>query len=111
MRKKGTKTALRLVSQIPADATSPPTTLGDAGANLWQSIMTEYHVDDAAGQQILLQICHAADIAEAAHERNLLKEELGARAFVTRGLHRLNLDVEPLHSRPGRPPGTFNKTK
>jgi hypothetical protein len=37
----------------------------------------------------------------------LLKHELAARSFVTRALHRLNLDVEPTRDGPGRPPGIF----
>jgi len=111
MRKKSTKPALRVVVPTPADATAPPPILGDAGMNLWRSIMNEYRVDDAAGRQILLQICHAADIADDAHERGLIKEELASRAFITRGLHRMNFDVEPPRAGPGRPSGSNNPTR
>jgi len=38
----------------------------------------------------------------------LLKHELATRAFVTRALHRLNLDVEAPRDTVGRPPG-FNR--
>ena len=111
MRKKPTKSALRLIGQPPADAIVPPSILGDSGATLWCSIMKEYRVDDAAGQQILLQICHAADIADAAHQRGFLKEELASRAFITRGLHRMNFDVESPRAGPGRPSGSNNPTR
>lgn len=99
------KTPLRLVAPTPPDPAAPPTDLGESGATLWRAIMSEYRVDDAPRRQMLLQICYAADIAETARERGLLKDELAARAFVTRGLHRLNFDVEPTRERAGRPPG------
>jgi len=67
--------------------------------------MAEYRIDDAPGRAMLRQICACADIAEAAHRRELLKDELAARAFVTRGLMKLNLDIEAGPGRVGRPPG------
>ncbi len=104
-RRKPAKSSLRLVEPTSNDPTSPPTDLGEAGRDLWQSIMSEFRVDDAPGRATLFQICAAADIADEAHERGLLKDELAARAFITRGLHRLNFDVEPTRGGPGRPPG------
>jgi hypothetical protein len=108
MREKKSKPAVRLVASAPVDPDAPPASLGDAGSDLWRSILSEFVIDDAASRQMLLQICHAADIAEQAHERGLLKDELQARSFITRGLHRLNFDVESPRDRPGRPAGTFN---
>lgn len=108
MRRKSNPT-LRVVEGIPTDPASPPADLGEAGSNLWRSIQTDFRVDDAPGWNMLLQICHAADIAEAAHERGMLKDELAARAFVTRALHRLNFDVEPTRAHSGRPPGPIIK--
>jgi hypothetical protein len=99
------KTPLRLVAPTPFDPCAPPSNLGESGAALWRSIQSDFKVDDALGWNTLLQICHAADIAEAAHARGLLKDELQARAFITRGLHRLNFDVEPTRDRVGRPSG------
>jgi hypothetical protein len=105
MRRKNIKPILCLVEPTPGDPTSPPANLDQAGRNLWQSIQSEYRVDDAPGRAMLLQICACADIAEEAHERGLLKDELAARAFITRGLQKLNLDIEPGPGRVGRPPG------
>jgi hypothetical protein len=103
-RRKPAQPTLQVVVPIPTDPTSPPPNLGEAGQNLWRSIQTDFRVDDAPGWNTLLQICHA-DIADEAHARGLLKDELAARAFITRGLHRLNFDVEPSRDRVGRPPG------
>jgi hypothetical protein len=104
---------------------APPSTLGKAGATLWSSIQNEYRVDDAPGMATLLEICRAADraaeYAEAIErdgvtvrtkagirEHPLVKIELATRAFITRALHRLNLDVEAPRDTVGRPPG-FNR--
>jgi hypothetical protein len=105
MRRKQNKPELRIVDPIPTDPTSPPSQLGEAGRQLWCSIQADYRVDDAPGRNMLLQICHAADLADEAHTRGLLKDELAARAFITRALHRLNFDVEPTRAHTGRPPG------
>jgi hypothetical protein len=122
------KPRLTLVDSTRPTRTATPSTLGKAGAKLWQSIMTEYRIDDAGGREMLLQICTAADradefAAEIARdgpmiktkhvfkEHPLLKHELAARSFVVRSLHRLGLDIEPTRDGPGRPPGTFNPTK
>jgi hypothetical protein len=104
-RQKLTQPTLRVVEQIPTDPTSPPAQLGESGQNLWRSIQSDYRVDDAPGRNMLLQICHAADLADEAHTRGLLKDELAARAFITRALHKLNFDVEPTRAHSGRPPG------
>jgi hypothetical protein len=109
--KKRSKLNLHAVGQMPDDLTAPPSELDEAGATLWKAILEEFRVDDAPGRQTLLQICHAADIAAVAHARGALKDELQARTFITRGLHRLNFDVAPTRANPGRPSGTFNKVK
>ena len=122
------KTRLTLVNSTKANLTSTPSTLGKPGATLWQSIMSEYKIDDAGGREMLLQICTAADRADECaeaidrdgpmirtktglREHPLLKLELASRSFVVRSLHRLGLDIEPTRDGPGRPPGTFNPTK
>jgi hypothetical protein len=105
MRKKPEKPPLRLVTSTAPDSAAPPTDLGESGARLWRSIMSEYRIDDAPGRHTLLQICHAADIAAAAHGRGMLKDELQARAFITRALRQMNFDVEPIREAAGRPPG------
>ena len=103
---------------IPTETTllRPPANLGPAGAKLWQSITREYRIDDAGGNEMLIQICATADRVEeyaatiardgltvrtktGVRDHPLLKHELAARAFITRALHRLNLDIEPTRQR------------
>ena len=77
----------------------PPRTLGRHGTDLWRSIMTEYHIDDPGGQELLAEACVALDRAEElgeqigadgaiVHTRSgakphpALAAELAARAFV-----------------------------
>jgi hypothetical protein len=113
------KTQLRLV---PDRRTSPkpPSTLGEAGLDLWRKVMAEYAITDVGGVEILAQACAAADRA-AALARQIekdgeivetkagpkdhpgLKHELACRSFVVRALLRLGLDVEPVRPTPGRP--------
>ena len=104
-------------------ASDPPTTLGETGATLWRSIMAEYEIADSGGLVLLEQACSAADRARECSEiiaadgpmvstkygpkdHPLLRHELAARSFVVRTIGRLGLDVEPVRSGPGRPPGT-----
>jgi hypothetical protein len=102
---KPPKTTLRVVDPSPVDPLEPPMDLGEDGRNLWRSIMAEYRIDDAPGRAMLKQICACADLAEKAHERSAIKDELAARAFIVRGLQKLNLDIEAGPGRVGRPPG------
>jgi hypothetical protein len=83
--------------------------------------MTEYHISDAGGMELLLQACAQLDRAEAlkatidrdgaiiqsrsgpkAHPA--LRAEIAARTFIVKTLGRLGLDIEPLNQRTGRPP-------
>lgn len=101
-------------------ATKPPRKLGDAGLSLWQSIQSEYRIDDAAGIELLMQACEAADrvarlaegidkdgevieteIGPKAHPA--LKEQLSHRAFIVRTLRALGLNLEPVRATAGRP--------
>lgn len=117
------KPKLALVDRTPATPSAPPATLGKAGRTLWAAILSEYDIQDAGGLATLGQICAATDrIAEFAaiisrdgativtmsgpREHPLLKVELATRAFVTRALARLNLDVEPIKG-VGRPSHGF----
>src|SRR5215469_13510336 len=97
----------------------PPRKLGDLGLFLWQSLQSEYRIDDAAGREMLAQACEAADrVARLAATINAdgeiiqtengpkahpaLKDELAGRAFIVRVLRQLGLNLEPV--RPvGRP--------
>jgi hypothetical protein len=104
---------------------APPPSLGKAGTKLWVDIKREYRVDDAGGNEMLLQICSAADRAaecaaviaedgpviktkQGMKDHPLLRHELAARSFVVRSLHRLGLDIEPTRGTVGRPPGSFS---
>ena len=105
-------------------ASDPPTTLGETGTTLWRSIMAEYKIEDSGGLAMLEQVCRAADRAKECSDiiaadgsmistkygpkdHPLLRHELAARSFVVRTIARLGLDVEPVRSGPGRPPGTI----
>jgi hypothetical protein len=120
MRKNSDKPSLTLVS-LEATAIPPPRKLGKFGLSLWNRVQSEYRVDDIGGVEILMQICAAGDRLEALGEEirrdgtvirtrsgprahPLLKEELGLRAFIVRGLQRLGLNVETMKPL-GRPSG------
>lgn len=90
---------------------------------MWAEILKEYSIDDAAGLRILRVALEAYDRAQAArasidrdgmtvHDKfgqvkphPLLPIERDSRAAFLAGLKALNLDLEPLQSRPGRPNG------
>jgi len=99
---------------------APPPELGERGRELWESIMHQYGIDDAGGQAILREACCAEDRAEKCRRiideqgemitvrgqvrsHPLLRDELANRAFATRAIGRLGLDLEPvkLIGRPG----------
>jgi hypothetical protein len=101
---------------------TPPSKLGAAGMSLWKDIVVAYEFNDRASYEALYQVCAAADRAQACRvqidtdgeiirtksgvkDHPLLKHEIAARAFVVRTLGRLGLDLEPVRSGPGRPPG------
>jgi hypothetical protein len=84
--------------------------------------MSEYHIEDAGGRELLAQACAAVDRIEALAERitadgevidtpsgpkphPCLRDELALRSFVCRTLERLGfLNVEAIKPM-GRPPG------
>jgi P27 family predicted phage terminase small subunit len=120
------KPRLTLVDQTTVTSMAPPATLDKTGAALWRSVMNEYDIRDSGGREILRQACEAADrIREfsqaierdgpmirtklGVREHPLLKHELAARAFVTRSLHRLGLDVEAV--KPVGRPGLSSSTQ
>jgi hypothetical protein len=100
---------------------SPPRNLGQIGLELWRKVQGEYHIIDAGGVELLAQACAALDRAESLREQidrdgeivrmkgvlkdhPGLKHELANRAFITRAIARLGLDVEPVRA-VGRPAG------
>src|SRR5215475_3605876 len=111
---------LKVVDATRPNPLAPPATLGKAGATQWQSIMSEYKIEDSGGRAVLLQICSAADdLAECDRaiardgamistkngpkEHPLCKQRLALRAFICRSVQRLGLNLEP--TKPiGRPP-------
>jgi hypothetical protein len=123
------KPKLTVVPPTPTTTPSSPASLGATGTTLWKKLTSEFHFDDAAGREMLLQICTAADRADeyaatiaadggpvihgraGLKEHPLIKHELSARNFIVRSLHKLGLDIEPPRAGPGRPLGTFPRTR
>jgi hypothetical protein len=120
---KSPATKLAVVGAQPAGTVPPPPgTLGSFGLDLWRSVVTAYEFSDAGSYQVLYQACAACDRAESCRAQidqdgemlrvgktvrshPLLRDELANRAFLCRALARLGLDLEPVRSGPGRPPG------
>src|SRR5262245_55179363 len=92
----------RTLEQAAENPPPPPRTLGEHGLTLWNQILTEVEIMDAASREILYQGCAALDRAEqlaeriAGGEKGLFKDELACRAFVTRTLGKLGLIFEPI---------------
>ena len=102
---------------------SAPKHLSAEARKIWREILAEYSIDDAAGLRILRVALEAFDRAQAAREaidrdgmtfldkagqvksHSLLPIERDSRAAFLSGLKALNLDIEPLRDRPGRPAG------
>src|SRR5262245_2448137 len=97
--------------------TPPPAHLSAEAAGWWRKITTEWDLDDA-GQLILTMALEAFDrmrgaqrvikregltIKGRAHPATVIERD--ARLAMLRALRQLNLDLEPLRDRPGRPPG------
>jgi hypothetical protein len=118
-------TARLAVVAMPTDGArpEPPRPLGEHGMKLWTSIVRDYEFSDPGSIETLCEACQALDRAEelaaqiatdgvivrgraGPRDHPALKHELANRAFVTRSLARLGLDLEPLHDRPGRPGGS-----
>lgn len=100
---------------------TPPTGLSAAAKRWWRELVEEFEIKDAAGRQVLELYCRRFDRArecriqikrEGATIRDrwgqvkphpLLATERDAIAGMLAALRALNLDLEPLHDRPGRP--------
>jgi len=105
------------------NSNSPPKHLTKEAKKIWKSLLDEYGIDDIAGLKILRVALEAFDRAQAAREaidrdgmtvmdkagqiksHPLLPVERDSRAAFLAGLKALNLDLEPLRDRPGRPGG------
>jgi hypothetical protein len=99
-----------------------PAHLGDDGRELWSSIQVQYEISDAGGLALLRTACEAADriasvrrqidsqgelltIRGVPRANPLCAIERDARAALVRAIRAMNLDLEPLRDRPGRPAG------
>jgi hypothetical protein len=101
----------------------PPAMLKKAGRKLWLSIQNEYNITDAGGAAYLTAACRIEDdISDArqkiAAEGAMIVDHRGQKqthpllrilpsmeTIRRQNLAALNLNVEPLHDRPGRPGG------
>lgn len=104
-------------------AKTPPKDLSTEARTWWKRLVSEYAIDDDAGLLLLQTAMEAFDRMRAAQEairedgvtvldrfgqrkaHPLLPAERDARSQMLVALKALNLDVEPLHDRPGRPAG------
>lgn len=102
---------------------SPPRGLSTEAKAWWKRLASEYGIEDDAGLLLLQTGLEAFDRMRVAQEaireegmtvfdrfgqrkaHPLLPAERDARAQMLAALRALNLDVEPLHDRPGRPAG------
>jgi P27 family predicted phage terminase small subunit len=105
-------------------APQPPQALSKAARSRWRQLVDEYAITDPAGLQILEAALEAFDRMRAAQRtikkdgatfkdrygqpraHPLLVVERDSRAAMLAALKQLNLDLEPLRDRPGRPGGT-----
>ena len=102
---------------------SAPRHLTKEAKKIFKDLCAEYSIDDVAGLRILRVALEAFDRAQSARvtidadgmtvkdkfgqvkPHPLLPVERDSRAAFLAGLKHLNLDLEPLKSRPGRPEG------
>src|SRR5215510_779531 len=103
----------------------PPPHLGKDGKQIWEQLVSEFGITDAGGLTLVTTIAECRDRlteAQALIKRHgavvsiapgvlrsnpALKVEVDARNGMLAALRMLNLDIEPLRDRPGRPAGTF----
>jgi hypothetical protein len=103
----------------------PPPHLGKDGREIWSQLVSEFDITDAGGLALVTIIGECRDRlteAQALIEKHgavtvsttgamrcnpALKVEVDARNGLLAALRALNLDIEPLRDRPGRPAGTF----
>lgn len=99
----------------------PPAHLSKPAKKFWAAIQSEYKITDSAGLQILTNAAECKDRSEACRTEvektgltiknrmggtiinPLVAAERDARAAMINSLKALNLDLEPLRDKPGRP--------
>lgn len=112
---------MKVVSALPADPA--PSHLTPEAARWWRELVAEYSIADPAGFLLLQTAMEAFDrmqqarraIAEdgllsagskrQARAHPLLAVERDSQKALLAALKSLNLDLEPLRDRPGRPAG------
>jgi len=100
-----------------------PKHLSTESKKIWRDILSEYSIEDAAGLKILRVALESFDRVQAAREiidedgmtikdrfgtlkiHPLLPIERDNKAAFLAGIKALNLDIEPLRDKPGRPGG------
>ncbi len=109
--------------QLKRKPLNPPRHLKRPGRDLWRGVMRQYGIDDSAGMTLLATACACVDRMRAAQK--LIDEhgetvkdrydqikvnpacalEKDARNGLIAAIRAMNLDIEPLRDKPGRPPG------
>jgi hypothetical protein len=120
---KSTPPRLAVIGPPPAlEVLPPPPDLDEVGAELWREIAGQYVFDDPGSIEVLRLACLARQraarcatqittdgelirIGKSVRSHPLLRDEATFTALCARLLQRLGLDLEPLRSGPGRPPG------
>lgn len=100
-----------------------PTHLSKEARTLWDKLLKEYDIEDEAGLLILQTAMEAFDRMREAQKviktdgmmvtdrfdqkkaHPLTTVERDSRAAMLAALKALNLDLEPVNDKPGRPPG------
>lgn len=101
-----------------------PKHLSAESKGIYRQIVREYNINDPAGLSILKVAFEAFDRAEAARKaiedegmqvkdrfdvmkpHALMQTERDARGQFLTAIKAMNLDLEPLNDKPGRPPGS-----
>ena len=101
------------------DESGPPADLAEPEAEMWRRLQSEYALEDAGAVVLPGLLCRNLQLARECRERveqdgkvtpagrehPLLKVMRDADKAAATALRALNLDLEPLRSGPGRPPG------
>jgi hypothetical protein len=119
MKKSSTVVKLPFRNAAP----EPPRALKKPGRTLWNAIQSEYGINDPGGLAHLLTASRCEDDVQRMRaavtkdgdmikdrfgqnrEHPLLAASRGLEAVKRQALKSLNLDIEPLRDRPGRPGG------
>jgi len=109
--------------QLKRKPLNPPRHLKKPGRDLWRGVTKEYGIDDSAGTALLETACVCWDRMRAAEKAidehgETVNDRYGqsklnpacalekdARNGFIAAIRALNLDIEPLRDKPGRPPG------